>query len=66
MLRGALEVFLVISGGIVLASFGRVPFPGPGIKWRGSPSGPGVVTYGSSGAASSLPIFLLQEKNQLL
>ena len=34
VLRGALEVFLVISGGIVLASFGRVPFPGPGIKWR--------------------------------
>ena len=34
MLRGALEVFLVISGGILSASFGRVPFPGPGIKWR--------------------------------
>ena len=34
VLRGALEVFLVISGGILSASFGRVPFPGPGIKWR--------------------------------
>ena len=34
MLRGSLEVFFVIFGGIVLASFGRVPFPGPGIKWR--------------------------------
>ena len=33
MLRGSLEVFFVIFGGIVLASFGRVPFPGPGIKW---------------------------------
>ena len=42
MLRGALEGFLVIFGGIVLASFGRVPFPGPGIKWRESlaPGGP--------------------------
>ena len=34
VLRGALEVFLVISGGILSASFGRVPFPGPGIKFR--------------------------------
>ena len=34
VLRGALEVFLVISGGILSASFGRVPFPGPGIKLR--------------------------------
>ena len=40
VLRGALEVFLVIFGGIVLASFGRVPFPGPGIKWR-EPLAPG-------------------------
>ena len=40
MLRGALEVFLVISGGILSASFGRVPFPGPGIKWR-EPLAPG-------------------------
>ena len=42
VLRGTLEVFLVISGGILSASFGRVPFPGPGIKWRGSlaPGGP--------------------------
>ena len=34
MLRGALEFFLVIFGGILSASFGRVPFPGPGIKLR--------------------------------
>ena len=34
VLRGALEVFLVIFGGILSASFGRVPFPGPGIKLR--------------------------------
>ena len=40
VLRGALGVFLVIPGGIVLASFGRVPFPGPGIKWR-EPLAPG-------------------------
>ena len=26
--------FGVIFGGILSASFGRVPFPGPGIKWR--------------------------------
>ena len=28
--------------------------------------GPDGIAYGGSGAASSLPIFLLQEKNQLL
>ena len=36
VLRGLWGFFGVIFGGIVLASFGRVPFPGPGIKWRES------------------------------
>ena len=33
MLRGLWGFFGVIFGGIVLASFGRVPFPAPGIEW---------------------------------
>ena len=67
VLRGALEVFWLSPGGMVLSSFGRVPFPGPGIKLR-EPLSPRLshdgIAYGGSGAASSLPIFLLQEKNQ--
>ena len=34
MLRGLWGFFGVIFGGILSASFGRVPSPGPGIKWR--------------------------------
>ena len=34
VLRGLWGFFGVIFGGILSASFGRVPFPGPGIKWR--------------------------------
>ena len=34
VLRGALEVFWLSPGGMVLSSFERVPFPGPGIKLR--------------------------------
>ena len=68
VLRGALEVFLVISGGILSASFGRVPSPGPGKKigTRSPRPSPDVIAYDGSDAASSLPLFLLQEKNQLL
>ena len=64
MLRGLWGFFGVIFGGIVLASFGRVPFPGPGIKWRDplAPAGPGVITYASPGEASSPPLFLLPRK----
>ena len=34
VLRGLWGFFGVIFGGILSASFGRVPFPGPGIKLR--------------------------------
>ena len=65
MLRGALGLFLVISGGIVLASFGRVPFPGPGIKWRDplAPAGPRRYHLCQFRRSRELPPFLLQEKN---